>query len=70
MRGLRSSVRIEDKASGGARGVSGSFRSFAAAENHTDFEDTRLTFDGKLKKIVLDLSLDKAMLEDVIRRKL
>ena len=25
--------------------------------------------DGKLKKIVADLSLDKAMLQDVIRRK-
>jgi putative transposase len=26
--------------------------------------------NGKLKKIVADLSLDKAMLQDVIRRKL
>jgi len=25
--------------------------------------------NGKLKKIVVDLSLDKAMLQDVIRRK-
>jgi hypothetical protein len=33
-------------------------------------ETKRLRQDGKVKKIVVDLSLDKEMLQDVIRRKL